>query len=308
LRLGWEPRRRREQGLGRDGSPSRPPPERPARRRRWPTAIPHEDAAEPDDDDDDDDDRKWVCGGTLTMSSDHISISIGVDCECRTTTTMTPAGKSDGKSFGDEFYFRLSVSADFASSSPAAAGEGDGDGDGSPPGGKSDRKKCVTARKLRSTMRERLRSDPLVRRLLLVDQRGIEGTSGGSDGRGMAGVPLCEALIRRSRRRDGDLEERVNVHEDTLGGIRNAIFGHSEDNLDVLEIVLNMPYLPRGSFSFWGDGGEEGADPTIVLDATTSSTLCELAQRAYLRLLEDAMFDACEREGEDELLDDLTIS
>ena len=85
------------------------------------------------------------------------------------------------------------------------------------------------------------------------------------------------------------------------------MFGHSEDNLDVLEIVLNMPYLPRGSFSS-GGGGEEGADPTVVLDATTSSALCELAQRAYLRLLEDAMFDACEREGEDELLDDLNIS
>ncbi len=124
LRLGWEPRRRREQGLGRDGSPSRPPPEGAARRRRRTTAIPHEDAAEPDDDDDDDDDDwKWVCGGTLTMSSDYISISIGVDCECRTTSTMAPAGKSDGKSFGDEFYFRLSVSADFASSSPAAAGD-----------------------------------------------------------------------------------------------------------------------------------------------------------------------------------------
>jgi len=33
-----------------------------------------------------------------------------------------------------------------------------------------------------------------------------------------------------------------------------------------------------------------------------------LGDRAYLRLLEDAMFDACEKEGEDEILDDLNIS
>ena len=34
----------------------------------------------------------------------------------------------------------------------------------------------------------------------------------------------------------------------------------------------------------------------------------DTAQLPYLRLLEDAMFDACEREGEDELLDELSIS
>ena len=32
---------------------------------------------------------------------------------------------------------------------------------------------------------------------------------------------------------------------------------------------------------------------------TTTSTLCKLAHRAYLRLLEDALFDACEGEGKD---------
>merc|ERR1719506_499809 len=35
---------------------------------------------------------------------------------------------------------------------------------------------------------------------------------------------------------------------------------------------------------------------------------CPLADRTKLRLLEDAMFDACEREGEEELIDELRIS
>jgi len=36
--------------------------------------------------------------------------------------------------------------------------------------------------------------------------------------------------------------------------------------------------------------------------------LCESGKRAKLRRFEDTMFDACEREGEDEIIDDLRIS
>ena len=50
---------------------------------------------------------------------------------------------------------------------------------------------------------------------------------------------------------------------------------------------------------------EEGTEDTTT--TLTSLALCELAQRVYLRLLEDAMFDLCKREGEDKLLDDLNI-
>ena len=129
-----------------------------------------------------------------------------------------------------------------------------------------------------------------------------------------------------------ELEERVNVDERVLDGIRTAIYSHAEDNLDILELLLNMPYLPRSSGGGGalilpqsndakGRGGEhEGEDindipPSASSSSTTSDEadtimiiINELAQRAYLRLLEDAMFDACEKEGEDELLDDLTIT
>lgn len=47
---------------------------------------------------------------------------------------------------------------------------------------------------------------------------------------------------------------------------------------------------------------------TQGLESGTSNVHGMLGDRAYLRLLEDAMFDACEKEGEDEILDDLNIS
>ena len=69
-------------------------------------------------------------------------------------------------------------------------------------------------------------------------------------------VLLCEALIQqnvcsgdvtRGTTNIDELEERVNVEEGTLQGIKNAIFSKSEDNLDVLEVLLNMPYVARSS-------------------------------------------------------------
>ena len=141
-------------------------------------------------------------------------------------------------------------------------------------------------------MLKRLRSDHYIRKLF------------GDDKANNDCVPLCEALIqqnlRSSDRSEGtnnidELEERVNVEDGTLQGIKNAIFSQSEDNLDVLEIILNMPYLPRSS---------SPSSDNDILNQWPS----KLADRAYLRLLEDAMFDSCEKEGEDELLDDLNIS
>ena len=134
------------------------------------------------------------------------------------------------------------------------------------------------------------------------------------------GVPLCEALIQQNKKliaggiggtnSEGELEERVNAHEDSLEGIRNALFSHCEGNLDVLELLLNMPYFPRSS-----SGGTTSAAATSTAAFSSKSSFSRhgtklniLADRAYLRLLEDAMFDACEREGEDEMLDDLNMS
>merc|ERR1712157_252770 len=118
---------------------------------------------------------------------------------------------------------------------------------------------------------KRMKDDAYIKRLL----------KGGEDS---SGVLLCEALIQQNYGscEADELEERFNVVPEPLEGVRKAIFSHCEDDLDALELLLNMPYLPRSN--------------------------SPLAERAYLRLLEDALFDACEREGEDDILDDLNIS
>ncbi|KAL9182378.1 hypothetical protein ACHAXT_013030 [Thalassiosira profunda] len=142
-----------------------------------------------------------------------------------------------------EFHIKLTAGAGFV---PVA------DHNATIKGEKVDHKERAMKKKLRAGMIDRLRADSLVRRLLAEDDANKED-----------GMPLCEALIQQNGHGNAnELEERVNVYDNTLEGIRRAIFSHTEDNLD----------------------------------------------RAYLRLLEDAMFDACEREGEDELLDDLDIS
>ena len=92
------------------------------------------------------------------------------------------------------------------------------------------------------------------------------------------------------------LEERVHCAQDVAEGIRRAIFSKADSTLDVFDILMHMPSLPG----------------TIDDDASSSSSRTggktRLADRARLRLLEDAMCDACEQEGEDELLKELDLA
>ena len=216
--------------------------------------------------------------GTLTLSSEYISIAIHVTCYWK---KKLPDGQqqkqsvkntdgdgddviSEAKIFQEEFYIKMNACA------------------------RCCEHKELKSKKLRAGMMSRLQSDHYIKRLFHGDTEG---------------ATLCEALIQQNLQTDrngNELEERVNVEEGTLQGIKNAIFSQCEDNLDVLELLLNMPYLPRSSSS----------SSSLDDDKETMSNQwqCKLADRAYLRLLEDAMFDACEKEGEDELLDDLKLS
>lgn len=238
--------------------------------------------------------------GTLTLSSEYISVAINV------TWKFNGSGADDAdggegspkplpraqRRFDNEFYLRIAVTASFVPISEHGASIKDET---------LDRKERSARRKLRAGMLKRMRSDALIKPIL-VDE----------------GSVLCEALIQQNRhaRRDAagskssamnpELEERVNVQESTLEAVRHAIFSHTEDNLDVLDILLSMPYLPRSSSR--GGGGSGVAMDGTSGNAKYATALSTLADRAYLRLLEDAMFDACEREGEDEMLDDLNIS
>ena len=230
--------------------------------------------------------------GTLTLSSEYISVSIHVLCYWKKTNqsgenderSCDAISNCDGeaKQFQEELFIKLTASAT--------------ERVGSTDTSKQDRKDRKASKKLRAEMLKRLRSDHYIRQLFVDDKANDDC------------APLCEALIQQnlsSGDRSGgnsdidELEERVNVEEGTLQGIKNAIFSKSEDNLDVLELLLNMPYLPRSLAASSNNDKEE---------AVSKEWPSKLADRAYLRLLEDAMFDACEKEGEDELLDDLNIS
>ena len=280
--------------------------------------------------------RTSLVNGVLTLSSEYISIVIRAVCEFRVSSvsaskTTLPTTLSDDKiapkavgatsliqsedvlksSFDDEFYFQLTVHAKLKSKSleTTIADEND---DNLTMKTKREQQ-CKMEHRLHLGMTNRLQSDVSIRRLLLLPDidRSDNHTANNNcinSSNIDEGITLCEALIQRNRATQSlELEERVNVDESVLEGIRAAIYSHAEDNLDILELLLNMPYLPRIA------GGCGFIFPLVSSsftsdDATTMTIINELAQRAYLRLLEDAMFDACEKEGEDELLDDLTIT
>ena len=88
-------------------------------------------------------------------------------------------------------------------------------------------------------------------------------------------IPLCQATVLT---KTDQLEERVWMDQDLLESIRRAIYSQAS-MIDVVELLTNLPYL--------GD--------------------CPPGHRAKLRLLEDAMLDACDREGDEELIDELNL-
>ena len=227
--------------------------------------------------------NQWKLDGTLTISSEYISIAIHAKCSCKVKNvkdTKEEVVNTVDTPF-DEFYFQLKVTGTLLTEVKEVDGEE-----------KLSSKERRAKSKLHAGIIKRLQADKLIRNLLEGDE----------------GSVLCEAVIQQTTNCANQLEERVNVNEDVLSGIKNAIFSHVEDNLDVFELLLNMPYLPRSS-------GRDGLDSAVPSDLTTqglesgtSKVHDMLGDRAYLRLLEDAMFDACEKEGEDEILDDLNLS
>lgn len=128
--------------------------------------------------------------------------------------------------------------------------------------------------KIRSKMIQRLSKDAYIAKLLATNKDKENGAL------------LAQAKIKVE---ENDLEERVDVSAEVTEAIKRAIWSSAETPLDIIELILHFPCLPTAAHK--------------TLSATT-----ELANRAKLRLLEDAMVDACEQEGEDQILEDLDIS
>ena len=152
--------------------------------------------------------------------------------------------------------------------------------------GKQDR----VGAKVRSGMVKRLRSDDYIQKLLqapdiaVVETKRNNKSSRTSSNRSKTveeGASVCDATVFLDET-SSELEERVSLDQDILEAIRRCLFSHAETSLMMIEALASLPYL-------------ETSD-------------CGLGSRAKLRILEDAMVDACEQEEEDEMLQELVMS
>mmetsp|Transcript_14771 Transcript_14771/g.26503 ORF Transcript_14771/g.26503 Transcript_14771/m.26503 type:complete len:321 (-) Transcript_14771:2366-3328(-) len=147
----------------------------------------------------------------------------------------------------------------------------------------NDNKDAKTDRKIRSKMIARLKQDSYISKLLDLGSSGTR-TDKFDPRLAKAKIHVHEA--------DHILEERADVSETAAEAIRRSVWSSAESSLDVVEVMLAFPSLP---------GTSHKSDITTI-------TTTPLANRAKLRLLEDAMLDECEKEGEGELIEDLKIS
>jgi hypothetical protein len=144
------------------------------------------------------------------------------------------------------------------------------------------RPNATHATKLHGTMIQRLSSDEKIRTILMTPT-----TDSATNGTEKSEV-LCSAFLdtKSAPDRPSQIEERVYCAEPVAEGIRRAILSCADSSLDVFDFVCQLPFLSSES----NDGG-----------------LSSLADRARLRILEEATYDACDNEPDDELVEDLRI-
>jgi len=136
-----------------------------------------------------------------------------------------------------------------------------------------------TDRKIRKKMLSRLRQDSYITSLLGLQE----------DNKNHSELCLAQANIYVNAEKF-ELEERVDVSEVAAETLRRALWPSTTSSLDVVEVILALPSLPCRS-----------------TDGLATNTT-RLANRARLRLLEDAMLSECEKEGDEQLIEDLAIS
>jgi hypothetical protein len=129
----------------------------------------------------------------------------------------------------------------------------------------------VSTEKVHQKMIQRLGADDYIAKLLRGPQSLVEAT-----------VVLDRA---------GSLEERVYCDEGTAKAIQRGLFSSADGTIDVFDWVLSLPLLPCAAHK------ESGVSVTTPL-----------ADRVRLRCLEEATYDACEQEEEEELVENLHIS
>ena len=140
-------------------------------------------------------------------------------------------------------------------------------------------------RKIRKKMVARLRQDSYISKLLAVKDEAATAAQKQQQ------FCLAQASIYVNSTKF-EMEERVDVSENVAETLRRSLWSSTPSPLDMVEVILALPSLPCRSA-----GKKKKATKTT-----------RLANRAKLRLLEDAMLDECEKEGEDQIIEDLKIS
>lgn len=234
--------------------------------------------------------------GRLEIGGEYIVISLKVECMWKSEPKSNSQSNHNNRQYG-ELFFTCHATARFWTKSELKERRRQAINQEEIEGENRNDKKVQD--KIRSKMVARLRDDAYVSKLLVGNTSNKDASESSSAGtKAILWTPplLAQAKIRFSV---SDLEERVKVSEDVCEAIKRAIWASAESPLDVVEVLLHMPFLPTTTSTIID---QESSEPEI------RSLKTPLANRAKLRLLEDAMCDACEKEGEEELLDDLNIS
>jgi hypothetical protein len=160
-----------------------------------------------------------------------------------------------------------------------------------------------TERKIRQKMMQRLKKDSYLAKLLAVGKSSSNNNSNINPQPSGAAthtttVSSLDPVLAKARihvdQTKHILEERVDVSDMVAEALRRAVWSSSESSLDLIELIMALPSLP---------GTRHQVNNKEYQCIETSP----LADRAKLRLLEDAMLDECEKEGEGELIQELTI-
>jgi hypothetical protein len=219
--------------------------------------------------------------GELHIGGSYMVVTLQVTCAWSASSSCEDKDNHNPQ-YGS-FYYACRAAARFWTKSEFRKRQKQKDGDDDD-GSSSRNKKAQEA--IRTKMVARLREDAYISKLLsttLLDEHGDDTATA---------KPVFVLLAHATIQVDGpnDLEERVDVSEDICEAVKRAVWSSAESPLDVVELLLQLPCLPT------------------TTSQAKNATTTPLANRAKLRLLEDAMVDACEKVGEDGILDDLKLS
>jgi hypothetical protein len=155
-----------------------------------------------------------------------------------------------------------------------------------------------TKEKIQSKMISRLQKDTYIMKLVSFDGKKNNNIHDNDDNDDSF-LHLAHAKIEVEESRN-ILEERVDVSDVVAEALWRAVWSSSESSLDIIELILELPSLPTTSHANSSSSSNNNSNSTFIPTP--------LANRAKLRLLEDAMLDECEKEGEGELIGDLKRS